>query len=81
MYRYVPESPQVEVTSLGTAWMEEIVDLVKKDADTSAVKDVPLDERIPFLEIRVPGSCHEDPFKRLETLASPRIVKTHLPYQ
>ena len=61
--------------------MEEIVDLVKKDANISAVKDIPLDVRIPFLEIRVPGSCHGNPFERLETLPSPRIVKTHLPYQ
>ena len=61
--------------------MEEIVDLVKKDADIDAVKSVPLDVRISFLEIRVPGSCHEDPFERLEKLPSPRIVKTHLPYK
>lgn len=61
--------------------MQEIADLVVKNADVSAVKEVPLDKRVPFIEFKFEQSLYGDPMERIQQMESPRLIKTHLQYK
>lgn len=66
----------------GTTWIQEIVDLVYCNGDVNFCQRAPSYIRFPFLEFTVPPS-----FKRrsgidiLNEMASPRLIKTHLPFK
>ncbi|XP_062919093.1 sulfotransferase 1C2-like [Mobula hypostoma] len=64
----------------GTTWMQEIVDLIMMNGDVQKCRRAPIFQRIPFLEICSPAfqSTGLDQIKKLQ---SPRIIKTHLPFQ
>ncbi|XP_044303834.1 sulfotransferase family cytosolic 1B member 1-like [Varanus komodoensis] len=64
----------------GTTWMQEIVDLVLAGGDVEKAKRAPVYIRIPFLEICSPGPIPSG-VDLLVNAPSPRVIKTHLPYQ
>ncbi|XP_008591141.1 PREDICTED: estrogen sulfotransferase-like isoform X2 [Galeopterus variegatus] len=61
----------------GTTWASEIIYLICKDGDVEKCNEDVIFNRIPFLE------CRKETFlngvKQLNEMASPRILKTHLP--
>jgi len=63
----------------GTTWLQEIVWLIKNNADTVAASSIKLDQRFPFLEFRgFDGVAQIDIAEKLE---DPRCLKAHLkPY-
>ncbi|XP_051790727.1 sulfotransferase 1C2-like isoform X8 [Erpetoichthys calabaricus] len=64
----------------GTTWMIEIMDSIRQGGITKEIKTIPSHERAPFLEMNridtVPAGLD-----LLKDLPSPRLVKTHLPFQ
>nr|XP_016851651.1 PREDICTED: sulfotransferase 1C2 [Anolis carolinensis] len=62
----------------GTTWMQEIVDVMRHGGDPQKCAQVPIYDRIPFLE-----QFHFFPtgLEKIEAMPSPRIIKTHLPVQ
>ena len=52
--------------------MQEIVFLIHTDLDFEKSADQKMNDRFPFIEFRVDGVA-ESP--------SPRLIKTHLPYE
>ncbi|XP_072340124.1 sulfotransferase 1C2-like [Scyliorhinus torazame] len=63
----------------GTTWIQEIVDLINENGDVKMCKRAPVYERIPFFEFFL------DPLptgiELIDKMASPRMMKTHLPIQ
>ncbi|XP_059166322.1 sulfotransferase 1E1-like isoform X2 [Physella acuta] len=57
----------------GTTWLQEIVYLVHNGVDTEKAASGNIEERFPFFEWIYPG------IKTLNNMASPRLLKTHLP--
>ncbi|XP_054848485.1 sulfotransferase 1B1-like [Eublepharis macularius] len=64
----------------GTTWMQEIVDLILVGGDTEKARRAPTQVRIPFLEICVPPPLPSG-VDKLVNAPSPRVMKTHLPFQ
>ncbi|KAM4631694.1 sulfotransferase 1C1-like [Discoglossus pictus] len=64
----------------GTTWTQEIVDSIMNDGDVEKLKRAPTHVRSPFLEISSPPPVPSG-VDLLETTPSPRLVKTHLPYE
>ncbi|KAL8176877.1 UNVERIFIED_CONTAM: hypothetical protein K2H54_039715 [Gekko kuhli] len=64
----------------GTTWTQEIVDLILAGGDVEKAHWAPVYIRIPFLEI---GSFPDFPsgVDLLMGAPSPRVIKTHLPFQ
>ncbi|KAM4697433.1 sulfotransferase 1B1-like [Rhinophrynus dorsalis] len=64
----------------GTTWMQEIVDSILNDGDLEKAMRAPTYVRCPFLEICSPPPVPSG-VEILEETPSPRMVKTHLPYE
>ncbi|XP_074852222.1 sulfotransferase 1B1-like [Carettochelys insculpta] len=64
----------------GTTWMQEIVDLILVRGDMEKASRAPTHIRIPFLEICPPPPLPSG-VQQLENAPSPRVIKTHLPFQ
>lgn len=64
----------------GTTWMQEIVDSIMNNGELEKNKRAPTHVRFPFLEI-----CSPPPIPSgvaiLNNTPSPRLVKTHLPFE
>uniref|UniRef100_A0A8C4XHL1 Sulfotransferase n=1 Tax=Erpetoichthys calabaricus TaxID=27687 RepID=A0A8C4XHL1_ERPCA len=59
----------------GTTWMIEIMDSIRQGGITKEITTIPSHERTPFLELSSMG------VDLLKDMPSPRLVKTHLPFQ
>ncbi|XP_048373832.1 sulfotransferase 1B1-like [Sphaerodactylus townsendi] len=64
----------------GTTWTQEIVDLILAAGDTEKSQRAPMQVRIPFLEYCTPPPLPSG-IDRLVNAPSPRVMKTHLPFQ
>ncbi|XP_053871088.1 sulfotransferase 1B1-like isoform X1 [Malaclemys terrapin pileata] len=64
----------------GTTWMQEIVDLILVQGDVEKACRAPTHIRIPFLEICSPPPVPSG-VQQLANVPSPRVIKTHLPFQ
>ncbi|XP_070558601.1 sulfotransferase 1C3-like isoform X2 [Ptychodera flava] len=64
----------------GTVMMQQIISLIVDHEDATAPTEVQLRDRIPFLERHHPGK-EKPEFEILQTLPSPRFIKTHLARQ
>uniref|UniRef100_A0A8C8S9W9 Sulfotransferase n=1 Tax=Pelusios castaneus TaxID=367368 RepID=A0A8C8S9W9_9SAUR len=64
----------------GTTWMQEIVDLILVRGDMEKACRAPTHVRIPFLEICSPPPVPSG-VQQLMSVPSPRVIKTHLPFQ
>uniref|UniRef100_H3AGP9 Sulfotransferase n=1 Tax=Latimeria chalumnae TaxID=7897 RepID=H3AGP9_LATCH len=64
----------------GTTWMQEIVDLICHDGNAGKARRAPTHVRIPFLEICSPPPVPSG-VEVINKIASPRVIKTHLPFQ
>ncbi|XP_068103273.1 uncharacterized protein [Hyperolius riggenbachi] len=62
----------------GTTWMSEIVDLILNDGDVEKSRRQAIHMKVPMLEFCVPGVVPPGS-QILDSLPSPRIIKTHLP--
>ncbi|XP_069786761.1 sulfotransferase 1C4-like isoform X2 [Narcine bancroftii] len=60
--------------------MQEIVDLILMDGDADKSKRAPVYLRIPFLEMFAHGDIPSG-VETIMKMESPRIIKTHLPFQ
>ncbi|XP_077989338.1 sulfotransferase 1C4-like [Glandiceps talaboti] len=67
----------------GTTMMQEMLSLIYNDCDVSKIKDVPLYLRMPFLEndIVTPDGKMVPVYPMVNQMPSPRVIKTHLPYE
>ncbi|XP_029462918.1 sulfotransferase 1C4-like isoform X2 [Rhinatrema bivittatum] len=64
----------------GTSWMQEIVDMIQNDGDTKKCQRAPSYDRVPFIDLFVPLPLKSG-LDKAEEMASPRILKTHFPFQ
>ncbi|XP_072340221.1 sulfotransferase 1A1-like [Scyliorhinus torazame] len=64
----------------GATWVQEIVDFILQDGDADRCRRAPMDSRIPFLEFSCKG-FHPPGTELLAKMPSPKVMKTHLPFQ
>ncbi|KAM4631662.1 sulfotransferase 1B1-like isoform 2-T2 [Discoglossus pictus] len=62
----------------GTTWVSEIVDVILNEGDTEKSRRDAIHNKVPMLEFCVPGIIPPGT-DLLQTLPSPRVIKTHLP--
>ncbi|XP_073504859.1 sulfotransferase 1B1-like [Phyllobates terribilis] len=62
----------------GTTWMSEIVDVILNDGDTGKSRRDAIFNKVPMLEFQAPGTVPPGSHL-LDSLPSPRVIKTHLP--
>ncbi|XP_045140194.1 sulfotransferase 1E1 isoform X1 [Echinops telfairi] len=63
----------------GTTWISEIIDVIYKDGNLEKCNEDFIFNRVPFLECKKDEVL--DGVKQLNHMASPRLVKTHLPVE
>ncbi|XP_038636590.1 sulfotransferase 1C2-like isoform X2 [Scyliorhinus canicula] len=64
----------------GSTWMQEIVDLISQNGDVEMCKRAPVYYRVPILEFFSDNNLPTG-IELIEKMASPRMIKTHLPIQ
>uniref|UniRef100_A0A8B9LS71 Sulfotransferase n=1 Tax=Astyanax mexicanus TaxID=7994 RepID=A0A8B9LS71_ASTMX len=64
----------------GTTWTQEIVDLILNKGNEEKCRRAPTHVRMPFLEMTTLDPA-ESGMAKLEKMAPPRVIKTHLPIQ
>ncbi|OCT58317.1 hypothetical protein XELAEV_18002255mg [Xenopus laevis] len=64
--------------SEGTTWMQEIVDLILQEGDVQKSMRAPCYVKVPFIDL-VPMKPMPTGVELAQRMASPRILKTHLP--
>ncbi|NP_001104204.1 sulfotransferase family 1C member 4 S homeolog [Xenopus laevis] len=62
----------------GTTWMHEIMDLILQEGDIQKSMRAPCYVKVPFIEMVTPKPMPSG-VELAEKMASPRIIKTHLP--
>uniref|UniRef100_A0A8C4XGP7 Sulfotransferase n=1 Tax=Erpetoichthys calabaricus TaxID=27687 RepID=A0A8C4XGP7_ERPCA len=65
----------------GTTWMIEIMDSIRQGGITKEITTIPSHERTPFLELISFCFGVSSGVDLLKDMPSPRLVKTHLPFQ
>uniref|UniRef100_A0A8C4TPJ8 Sulfotransferase n=1 Tax=Erpetoichthys calabaricus TaxID=27687 RepID=A0A8C4TPJ8_ERPCA len=65
----------------GTTWMIEIMDSIRQGGITKEITTIPSHERTPFLELSSMGTLPAGKSLYASDMPSPRLVKTHLPFQ
>ncbi|CAH1245089.1 SULT1A4 [Branchiostoma lanceolatum] len=66
-------------TRSGTTWTEEILSLIYNGGDVEEVKSTPIYTRIPYVEYKYFPEGQTE-YERFLELPSPRLGKTHVPY-
>eukprot|EP00092_Neocalanus_flemingeri_P024721 GFUD01026810.1.p1 GENE.GFUD01026810.1~~GFUD01026810.1.p1 ORF type:complete len:329 (+),score=74.18 GFUD01026810.1:25-1011(+) len=68
----------------GTTWLQDMTWLIRNEADLEGVKTF-LFQRSPFLDFPMVGDMKQElvekSFDDLEMMPSPRLIKTHLPFE
>ncbi|XP_059500268.1 sulfotransferase 1B1-like [Stegostoma tigrinum] len=64
----------------GTTWVQEIVDAILHDGGRAKCGRAPIHLRIPFLEFSFRGLLPSG-IDSLAEMTSPKVIKTHLPFQ
>jgi hypothetical protein len=62
-------------THVGTSWLQQIVYFLMHGVNDTATLSLTCDQRVPYLEGLMPA------MDKLAAAPSPRVIKTHLPYQ
>jgi len=69
----------------GTTWTQEITWLIMNKADTASAKEKDLFSRSPFLEMPMMMISSDEEAEaamtKLDLMTSPRLIKTHLPFE
>ncbi len=63
----------------GSTWMKELVFLIMTNGDIEAAMKTRLDERVPYLEMTIPGQPAE--YHIIMKRQSPRLINTHLNFK
>ncbi|KAM9212109.1 sulfotransferase 1C1-like [Dugong dugon] len=64
----------------GTTWTQEIVDMIQNDGDVQKCQQANTFDRHPFIEWTLPPPLNSV-WNWANEMPSPRIIKTHLPFQ
>ncbi|KAL8176883.1 UNVERIFIED_CONTAM: hypothetical protein K2H54_039766 [Gekko kuhli] len=64
----------------GTTWIQEIVTMIQHRGDSEKCDQVPIERRMPFIELIRPKLFPSD-LEEVKRMPSPRTLKFHLPVQ